>query len=588
MKKKNIVFSLVFAFFLLFGINFRVKANTCTYTLDMPFEQENVYNLYRINALKMPHDTYKEKLKYTEKNFISKIYMNDNIIATKFKLTLNFESDSSLKVEYNNPDATQWKWGFFVPIGNLGNPKEYLEYTYSIDLNNFKYNNKCPDVVFIDSSVFSSSSYKVSNLIYIDDKNKTDEIIRIAETEEYNKNQDTLQLVLYSDDVKDYIAGRTGVYRIYYFQNMTKEKPEAREGIQIVQQYMTYGLKDTFDEITKTIYESDNSEKSLSGDVQDIISKHITDIINAMSKTLINGNDDIYGKDKFQNEFKTIEEIHPSDLKSWFNKKQKYYVEYFLDTAHEKNGYKWFEKYGKNKINEKASINSSEVSIYNVFYLEALQELLKWAEDNYDLLADNAKNDLADMLIDSNLEKACEIQYKDNINKICSTGDQGGYHNYSQCYAMKFDEKCSNKTKEELQDEIDREKEKIDAQLNKSLTLYLTDMFEQRGIQIPDEDEFCKLLFDKDTENGIYPYIKLIVNLIRIGGPLLVIFLTAFDGIKMITSFKEDENKNFLNHLKIRLICLVLLILVPTIIKFLIDQFITNKCSDELQKILFK
>lgn len=587
MKKKNIVFSLVFAFFLLFGVNFRVKANTCTYTLDMPFEQANVYNLYRINALKMPHDTYNEKLKYTEKNFISKIYMNDNITATKFKLTLNFESDSSLKVEYNDPDALQWKWGFFVPIGNLGKPKEYSAYTYSIDLNNFKYNNKCPDVVFIDSSVFSSSSYKVSNLIYIDDKNKTDEIIRIAEDEEYNKNQDTLQLVLYSDDVKDYIAGRTGVYRIYYFQNMTKEKPEAREGIQIVQQYMIYGLKDTFDEITKTIYESDNSEKSLSGDVQDIISKHTTDIINAMSRTLINGNDGIYGKDKFQNEFKTIEEIHPSDLKSWFNKKQRYYVEYFLDTAHEKNGYKWFEKYGKNKINEKASINSSEVSIYNVFYLEALQELLKWAEDNYDLLADNAKNDLADMLIDSNLEKACEILKKDEIHERCKSNPTGS-EGYKQCYMTVRTGICNNITKEALQDEINKDKEKLDDELNKSLTLYLTDMFEQRGIEIPDEDEFCKLLFDKDTENGIYQYIKLIVDLIRIGGPLLVIFLTAFDGIKMITSFKEEENKKFLNHLKIRLICLVLLILVPTIIKFLTDQFITNKCSDELQEILFK
>ena len=104
----------------------------------------------------------------------------------------------------------------------------------------------------------------------------------------------------------------------------------------------------------------------------------------------------------------------------------------------------------------------------------------------------------------------------------------------------------------------------------------LIEYYENQGIQIGDDKELCNILLGKDNENGLYVYIKGVLNVIRIGGPLLVVILTALDAMKSISSFKDDENKKFWNHLKIRLICVAILILVPTIINFLVKLAISE------------
>lgn len=109
-------------------------------------------------------------------------------------------------------------------------------------------------------------------------------------------------------------------------------------------------------------------------------------------------------------------------------------------------------------------------------------------------------------------------------------------------------------------------------------TTVMTDVIKTTGINIETESSLCEWLYDK--EDGLGGYIDFIINLIRIGGPVLIIVLTCFDGIKAVASFKDDENKKFFNRLKIRLICLILLFLIPTIIKFIIDLFVQNVCMD--------
>ena len=106
----------------------------------------------------------------------------------------------------------------------------------------------------------------------------------------------------------------------------------------------------------------------------------------------------------------------------------------------------------------------------------------------------------------------------------------------------------------------------------------MTDIYSNYGINISESDKnaFCSILLGEGENDGLYPYIRLVLNLIRIAGPILVVLLTAFDGMKVITSFKGDENKKFWNHLKIRLICLVILILVPTIINYIVNLFIDS------------
>lgn len=99
--------------------------------------------------------------------------------------------------------------------------------------------------------------------------------------------------------------------------------------------------------------------------------------------------------------------------------------------------------------------------------------------------------------------------------------------------------------------------------LKKSILSGIYDYIKPSTVEIKD---VCKLFLS----GSLNKYINLVLNIIRIGGPILIIFLTAYDGMQYIISGKEEGIKKFGNNLKIRIICLVLLFLVPTIVKFLV------------------
>lgn len=129
---------------------------------------------------------------------------------------------------------------------------------------------------------------------------------------------------------------------------------------------------------------------------------------------------------------------------------------------------------------------------------------------------------------------------------------------------------CDSIVNQETEDEL-KLKDKVDKAIKKFIDTYVN-----VGVDINDDDQFFCNLLKKDGEDGLYIYIKGLLNIIRIGGPVLVICLTAFDAMKSISSFKDDENKKFWNHLKIRLICVIILILVPTIINFVVNLVIES------------
>lgn len=93
-------------------------------------------------------------------------------------------------------------------------------------------------------------------------------------------------------------------------------------------------------------------------------------------------------------------------------------------------------------------------------------------------------------------------------------------------------------------------------------------MIEHNGIDI--NGDICSII----KEGVLKEYIDIAIGVIRIGGPILVILLTAYDAIMLIASSKEDENKQFYKRLKIRLILVAVLILIPTLINWLLNMTI--------------
>lgn len=112
---------------------------------------------------------------------------------------------------------------------------------------------------------------------------------------------------------------------------------------------------------------------------------------------------------------------------------------------------------------------------------------------------------------------------------------------------------------------IDEQVNKITDDYNKATLNIYNDITNVSGIKT--DTKICDFLGPK----GIGNYIDGALNVTMIGGVLLTIALSIMDGIKVFASFKEDENRKFFDHLKIRLICIALLIIIPNILKFLVN-----------------
>ena len=174
------------------------------------------------------------------------------------------------------------------------------------------------------------------------------------------------------------------------------------------------------------------------------------------------------------------------------------------------------------------------------------------------------------ILLNSNDSKYNDA--KNYINNRCrgiqdTTAKEACRKGAAESYLLSHPSYCTKSDVSDVQDNA----EKI---INDIMERGLPIIYEYAGIDIngTTTEGLCTILYDK--ENGLGDYISGGLNLIRIVGPILVIVLTGLDAMKSIASQKEEEIRKFWDHIKIRLICLALLFLVPTIVNFLLELVI--------------
>lgn len=181
--------------------------------------------------------------------------------------------------------------------------------------------------------------------------------------------------------------------------------------------------------------------------------------------------------------------------------------------------------------------------------------------------------------IKSTIDETVFNKIYDEIYNECGTltSDEG----YEDCMVTSCQEYLDDSANfEEIKDDIEDAYNNIQNGTTEAqkatddiIDKYYDTLIDMGGIEVKDDSELCKIY------NEIKPYKNFILNVIRVGGVILVLVLTGLDGIQTIASLKEDDNKKFFSRLKSRLICIAILILVPTIIDFVVKIFIGTGCE---------
>ena len=564
--KKSFIF--FFTIFALFSFKTKIFAsNVCTYSIDYPFQGVNeqllgtqyTYLNYILDKV------YSEKFGYQFpfQTYIDNVYFSDTYI-TKYKpygpnikkitLKINDGEKSELIISGKN------YYGDEEDVSILASKENVF------GENKLKSNGSCPDLVSMilpDSIIIDklASFFTVFDLEYFYRENKSLDELTIDAFQSINFLE-YYQLVFFSDKLKEEMGG---IALVNYAYSPSFDKTSDDKNIDpIVDKYLRIdGVVEALDKINKDIDSSFNNNKissyNLDKQTMSSIVKNITDfdIIDSELKVLKN--------------FNSITISNYTGLHNIMNS--------FLSESYA--GYKateWFDKYMPNDQSR---------------YSEALETLLTILNSEETKNEVNSKNELEDLAknygycrINFNFD---EEKIKENCMDSCKNYqefkkeyDCRNSGNPSACVASYPSNFCTGKTSEEIVNDMNEKKEKIDDNIEEIMGKKLIEYYENKGIEISDDTDFCDILIGKDNENGLYPYIKIVLNVTRIGGTVLVVILTGLDVMKVISSFKDDENKKFWNHLKIRLICLVVLILVPTIINFLVKLVIESACKVEI------
>lgn len=164
-----------------------------------------------------------------------------------------------------------------------------------------------------------------------------------------------------------------------------------------------------------------------------------------------------------------------------------------------------------------------------------------------------------DLIGKTNLTTTEQI-LKKSLDEICSNP------NDYNCYLTKCNDAKKKKTTSKSVTELVNDESDAKKTVKSSIDDFYEQLITHTGVKI--ESDLCNLFKEGSV---IREYTDIGLNIIKIGGPILVILLTSMDGIKSITSQNEDQNKKFYSHLKIRLICVAVLFLVPTIIQTLLN-----------------
>ena len=536
------------------------QKRTCNYSLEYPFKinnNENVkyaYSLYMNYILK----------KYGLNNNRDAFSLYEQQFAQKTSngtLTTGVVSELSLKLTY----------------AYLGEPAQYSVYTISGMQNNaetltfsgknntvFKME-RCPDLVAFSMNssrgLFATNYNSAISSSFVNLPMEADNIdatfISALKNDYvlYNTGQD-FALVFVSDDYK-IITGGIAYVNYSYNPSFNETKPE-RNIDPIVDKYLKIdGISEILNQINKNIDDSFETG-SISKD-----SYQIDD--SALNKALNN----ITDYDSISSELAVLEKFNSVTVSKYTGLRN--ILNAFLSESAA--GYKaseWFSKYMPDSKSQYADALEILLSILNSDEIKSKREQLK----NLDDVSKEFNHCMQYKLTIENCMSECQKYYKWNACKDES--------NISSCINAYPNNVCDNKTGEDVSNDMNKSQKDIKEDIKDIVEKKLIQYYENKGIEIGDDKDFCDILIGKDNKNGLYPYIKIVLNVTRIGGTVLVVILTGLDVMKVISSFKDDENKKFWNHLKIRLICLVVLILVPTIINFLVKLVIESACKVEI------
>ena len=548
---KKILFSLILVC-LSFCFSKNVLADTtCRYTVDYPFD-DTFYDITNVdgNIIKYSYrriygqssDSYYKYLTYHQNNH----YVYDFWVGGKYSNEFLITERITLSFDFNEGKMKNQQLLYL----HKGSNKPATVSSKYISLLEKPHSNECPDVFgFIHSDNFETVGMKFFYLA--ENENSLLNTVKEAYSSDY-PYQESL-LILLHDKHKVELGG---IMYVNYAYNIYFNDVHPNDNIDpIVEKYLAIdGTREILDKINEILDKKNLSDSDISGHAESI-----SEFIKKIDVSLDTIGNDIV----ILNSFNSVE---VTGVKGIYNILRTYLDGKGLTVSD------WFSKY---MPDSKAQ------------YADSLASILQYILDNPALYNSvKNKNNLSDAVSsctgeDCDKEEICNEYVSSLASYECSEQTSISIA-HNECYKSKmnnFDKlvkECKENDINQIKKDIEDLSKNIDKLVDETVTSYYTKYFKDVGIDIGDND-FCEVL----KSGGIYEYIKLALNIIRIGGPILVILLTAYDGIKMIASFKDDENKKFYNHLKIRLICLVLLLLIPTIIKFIIDLFIEGACNIE-------
>lgn len=634
--KKKILLSLVIFVSVFFSFGIKGKADlTCTYTIDGDdniFSADNPYIKYRqyIYAsddvdYSSPNSNYNKILSWNSYKDHKKEYGEDpwgnllrfsekkykkDIAGIKFTFELNDES--SLKIEY-------------YQVNKEKKFKE-LKTIKKINVRNIS-NNKCPDamaILYVNNKsantfygVYSDSTINLEKLFIQAEKS-----FRNLLPDDYGDGKESakgMKLIILNDDLgySDYFAEESCLLSGYYnFDNIdnlkiTKSKagdivhnylenvPELRQILDEfiespeydIANYFT-GKKNGLNDFWRAMYNAH------SGNISDhvIILKEATANISSCEQKYVGGGDNVSNRYDWLQKYGNIS----------FGEEK--YIPYLLPILEQfENIYTDNPEFFKfatkmDKIGEVCNSASDDfdpkscaagASEQNALYICSSDIMTEYSDttnvdyavvfkyfDKIDCSALSQtlfKGKLTEEVISSLSCKDILDQY-DKSDVYSEANNNGTINWFEQEECMKdvtayYSKINANKTTEELNKQMNEIQGYVDSTMEKIYKEY--SVVSQGGVDIDISDMDSCDFFSSELMN----YIKLALNWIRIIGPILVIFLTGYNAIQSIASFKEDGKNKFWKNLKVRLICVVLLILVPTVINFLIDIFKITTCK---------
>lgn len=87
------------------------------------------------------------------------------------------------------------------------------------------------------------------------------------------------------------------------------------------------------------------------------------------------------------------------------------------------------------------------------------------------------------------------------------------------------------------------------------------------------DGEKAPILGDPEDENSVAWLVQLILNIVKVAGPILVVLLSSVDFIMVIVNSDNDKFQKAQKKLITRLILALLLFLIPVIVEIILSVF---------------